>query len=539
MRLLPGFAMKLMVASMRAISVAAIIVSAFAAMTCCWSAVAIERAADEQEAAQPAIALRVAAAKATKTSPADERKNSASPIIVKVKRKPTDAKWMELPARTLDDLPSPAVPAIDAEALSRFGGWKARQAKATGFFRAEKIGPRWWIIDPEGYHFVSVGVNGVRGEGTETVRAAMKEKFGSAERWAAFETKRLREHGFNSLGCWSDVALLRAVAQPLPYCPEGVVVLADGGTAGHASNGQAARTKGGFMRTFGAKLGVARQGSGHALYPNECMPIFHPKFAEFCDEHARPLAALKDDPYLLGYFTDNELPMPKLDNFLALDPSDEKMGSSQRAARQWLDARRGAGAAPTDADRDAWIEHAYDRYFAVVAKAIRKYDLNHMIFGSRFYGAEKRKPEAFRAAGRYCDVIGVNLYGVWQPKPEEIGRWTEWSGRPVIITEWYAKGMDGGYANNSGAGWTVPTQRDRGLFYQTFTLGLLESPNCVGWHWFRYMDNDPTNTAADPSNRDSNKGIVTIRFEPYEPLLEWMRPLNRRVYPLAERFTGR
>jgi len=535
MRWALGRALRLVFASVPAVSAAAAVLSAFAVMAFFSWAVATGRAAAEQA---DAFVPSAPATKAAETSLSAEKTDSARPIIVKVKRKPTDPKWMEMPARTLDDLPPPAVPELAADALSRFGGWKARQAKATGFFRAEKIGPRWWIIDPEGYHFLSVGVNGVRGESSETVRAALKEKFGSAERWAEFETKRLREHGFNSLGCWSDAAVLRAVAQPLPYCPDGVVVLA-GGTAGRSPGSEPARTKGGFMRSFGTRLGVARQGTGHALYPNDCMPIFHPQFAEFCDEHARPLAALKDDPYLLGYFTDNELPMPKLDNFLALDPNDEKMGSSRQAAREWLDGRRGPGAAPTDADRDAWIEFAYDRYFAVVTKAIRKYDPNHMIFGSRFYGAEKRKAEAFRAAGRYCDVIAVNVYGVWQPKPEEIGRWTQWSGRPVIITEWYAKGMDSGYANNSGAGWTVPTQRDRGLFYQTFTLGLLESPGCVGWHWFRYMDNDPTNTAADPSNRDSNKGIVTIRFEPYEPLLELMRPLNRRVYPLAERLAGR
>lgn len=471
-----------------------------------------------------------AAASAPKAESSAEPARPAEPIIVKVKRRPTDPKWMEMPAHTLDQLPPPAVAELGDDALSRFGGWKAKQAKATGFFRAEKIGPRWWIVDPEGFLYLSVGINGVRCESTETVRAALQEKFGTAERWADFETRRLREHGFNSLGAWCEVALFRGVAQPLPYCMEGV-----GAMAGGVGPGQG-RTKGGFMRSFGTRLGVARQGTGHSLYPSDCMPIFHPQFAEFCDEHARPLAALKDDPFLLGYFTDNELPMPKLDNFLALDPDDETMGSSQRAARQWLDARRGPGAAPTDADRDAWIEHAFDRYFAVVAKAIRKHDPNHMIFGSRFYGAEKNKAEAFRAAGRYCDVIAVNVYGVWRPKPEMIDRWVQWSGRPIIVTEWYAKGMDSGYANNSGAGWTVPTQRDRGLFYQTFTLGLLESPGCVGWHWFRYMDNDPANTTADPSNRDSNKGIVSIRFEPYEPLLQLMRPVNRRVYPLTERF---
>ena len=91
-------------------------------------------------------------------------------------------------------------------------------------------------------------------------------------------------------------------------------------------------------------------------------------------------------------------------------------------------------------------------------------------------------------------------------------------------------------SNNSGAGWIVKSQHDRGLFYQNFTLGLLESKVCVGWHWFKYGDNDPSEPNTDPSNRDSNKGIVTFRYEPYSALLDGMKPLNDRVYSLADYF---
>jgi hypothetical protein len=115
--------------------------------------------------------------------------------------------------------------------------------------------------------------------------------------------------------------------------------------------------------------------------------------------------------------------------------------------------------------------------------------------------------------------------------------WERESGRPFMITEWYAKGMDvPGLANVSGAGWVVKTQADRGRFYENFTLSLLESRACVGWHWFKYMDNDPEDTKADPSNRDSNKGIVSNRFEPYGPLLDAMKRLNERTFRLIEHF---
>jgi hypothetical protein len=95
-----------------------------------------------------------------------------------------------------------------------------------------------------------------------------------------------------------------------------------------------------------------------------------------------------------------------------------------------------------------------------------------------------------------------------------------------------------GLTNESGAGWTVKTQRDRGLFYENYTLGLLAAKTCVGWHWFKYQDNDPENLKVDPSNRDSNKGIETNRYEPYPELTDRMRRINQRVYRLIEHFDG-
>jgi hypothetical protein len=64
----------------------------------------------------------------------------------------------------------------------------------------------------------------------------------------------------------------------------------------------------------------------------------------------------------------------------------------------------------------------------------------------------------------------------------------------------------------------------------------LETQVCVGWHWFKYIDNDPTDQSTDPSNRDSNKGIVNTKYEPYRPLLDAMKDLNNAGYPLTEYF---
>ena len=45
--------------------------------------------------------------------------------------------------------------------LSQYGGWKKKKFNRTGFFHAFKDYERWWLVDPEGYAFFSLGVNSV------------------------------------------------------------------------------------------------------------------------------------------------------------------------------------------------------------------------------------------------------------------------------------------------------------------------------------------------------------------------------------------
>lgn len=453
---------------------------------------------------------------------------SPPPILVKAKHKPADATWKEYPSRTVETLPGFSTQA-PAPPLDKWGGRTDKKTKATGFFRVEKQGDRWYMADPDGGLFIFVGVNSVSPGRGKTSLAAQTARFpGSDGAWAQGETDRFRDMGFNNWGGWSAWPVLRKADNPLPY------------VEGPSEWNDVTHKGQGFVRGFGSTMGIVKQGSGHATYPNDCLPVFHPDFEKYCNDYAKPFAKLKNDPYLIGYLTDNELPVPQLEKYLALAPNDPHMGSSQKAAQNWLNARKSGKPSTisdaTDEDKSAWTEFVYDRYFAITTRAIRAADPNHLCLGSRLYSSEKRMPGVFRAAGRYLDVIAVNHYGSWNPASGEITRWTTWSGKPTLITEWYAKGADSGFANTSGAGWLVQTQRDRGVFYQTFTLALLQAQTCVGWHWFKYMDNDPTDTAADPSNTDSNKGVVTAKYKEYKPLADAMRDLNRSVYGLADHF---
>ena len=68
---------------------------------------------------------------------------------------------------------------------------------------------------------------------------------------------------------------------------------------------------------------------------------------------------------------------------------------------------------------------------------------------------------------------------------------------------------------------------------------LMECKGCVGFDWFKYWDNDPTHAGADPSNRDSNKGMYSNEGKEYTALSDYMKELNTQKYTLINFFDER
>ena len=125
--------------------------------------------------------------------------------------------------------------------------------------------------------------------------------------------------------------------------------------------------------------------------------------------------------------------------------------------------------------------------------------------------------------------------------------------------------------NNRGAGKRVRSQDDRGVYYETFALKMLESGFCVGWSWYRYQDNDmplfyddkgnllyfndwdtyedwdinPNLTLihkgenTDQSNLDANKGIVNNAMEEYTEFTSHISNIANNLYALADHFDER
>ena len=427
-------------------------------------------------------------------------------------------EWREYPTKTLNSLRDFTPNAASVE-LNQYGGWKERTSSASGFFRTEKINNRWWLIDPMGCYFIHVGVGAVNIGNSPAALRNYKEQYGTREKWAADTSNLLYTNGFNGIGNWSEIDVLRnAGAPPLAYT-----------------------IRGGFLSGFAKTKGLIRQGTGHSNYAADVPPIFVPGFEEFCEAEAASFSKYNNDPYLLGIFSDNEIIPADLTAFLAVDRIDPLLKPSYDAAFEWLSKKRGTSefaiSSITRMENMEFGAYAFEHYYRIVSTAIKKHLPNHLYLGSRLHGATYRNPLIIKACGRYADVVSINYYSSWVP--EDINFWEKISGKPLMITEFYTKGEDSGLPNRTGAGWLVPTQADRGWFYQNFILELLESQACVGWHWFKYMDNDPDNKKAEASNIDSNKGIVTINFKPYETLLNTMRAVNREVYPLTEYFDSR
>ena len=433
------------------------------------------------------------------------------PLKVDVKRKPHDKNWIPLETRTLAHA-SGFQPIVEPSKLDAYGGDPAHKIEAKGFFYPKKVGGRWWLVDPDGNRFINVGICSVSpAKGSDKAKEAFEKKFGSDENWAKQTVDFMQANGFNGSGSWSNVKLLNKAPLRVAYCPNW-----------------------NFMSSYGKKRGGTFKKPGHTGYTNDAIFVFDPEFETFAMSHAKQLAATKNDPWLLGHFSDNEMPlnMDCLENFLKL-PKEEH---GHKAAWQWLQKRKGEKAdlkMITDKDRGDFLELVAERYFFIVSKAIKAHDPNHLYLGCRFHGRAKNCEGVFRAAGRHVDVISVNLYSAWTPSTAQLGNWEKWSGKPFIITEFYSKGADTGLPNDSGAGWLVKTQKDRGLFYQNFCIGLLESKNCVGWHYFRYQDND-IDDRSHALSTVSNKGILTAYFEEYPEYLPLIKQLNLNVYPLID-----
>ena len=409
--------------------------------------------------------------------------------------------------------------------------------EVTGRFYTKKIEGRWWIVDPEGYLHINRGVCSVRPGGSENNSQAnfyrFNRRFANITEWLEKTKTEFDEIGMNCSGAFSRNYYPDYQAYNKTHCESPFIL-----TPSFNFLAQFSSHVGGWPRENPrSKIGL----------------VLHPDWENWCREYVRTaLSPYKDDPNTLGIFSDNEIEFVNVDKGeanLILPYLIKDTGSTGTYVRKWCTDN---GIDPdnfsaTVQANKRFVTYAVEKYYKAVGEAIKEFDPGMLYLGSRLHGEPRNWKTIWEIAGRYCDIVSVNYYGDWsvdmkrgdgERTPTKTAKgvvpmWETWSGKPFIVTEFYTKGIDDSDLNNeSGAGIAVRNQAARAYAYQHFTLGLIEARNCVGWHWFKYQDDEP----EDNSYKAANKGIYDKGFKMYPYLGKYIQELNIHTYELIEFF---
>lgn len=402
--------------------------------------------------------------------------------------------------------------------------------RATGFFRVVEKDGRWRVIDPLGRGMVLLGVDHVTYHGHHSQRTGRsihlevnKKKFPDKADWEEDTLARLKKWGFNLLGAGCDPALKHR----------------------------------GLVHTVFLSIGdgLCWNPERPDLYicPNEHRPcsafpnVFHPQFAAWADWKARTACAPhRDDPWLFGYFIDNELAWwgrgasaTGLFDAVAKLPDTH---SAKIAQRKFL-AERGVSGAPSAEDKLAFLKLAADIYFRVSSEAIRRHDPNHLVMGARFAGIWGAHPVVWEASGKYCDLVTFNVYpwadldrnAVFMDRSAKFERAADVFARqygyvkkPMLITEWSFPALDSGLPCTGGAGQRFRTQAQRTQATELFARTMLALPFMLGYDYFMWVD-EPAAGISDAFPEDSNYGLISEQGDAYPEITSMFERLHREV----------
>ena len=405
------------------------------------------------------------------------------------------------------------------------GGDPLRTLKATGFFRTELVAGRWYLVDPHGHPFFSTGMDLVNlSQGSFATRvtgreflyeklpapgpawitpgkdvsfhlANVMERYGSDGQrlWGANIAARLKSWGFNTIANWSDKQL--ATSSRMPY-----VLPLSGWTT---------------KRMF--------------PFPWDFPDVFSPEFLRNADEAARSqVAALKDDPNLIGWFLGNEPHWAR--EFGSLKPWADMLLEDPEDSATKRELRRRLAADPANAAKIKrnFVYDCGQRYFEVITSAVRRHDPNHLVLGIRFAGVPA--DEWVRLSAMF-DVFSVNIYDEnYAPDHTRLDHFTTLSGRPVMVGEFTAcapgRGLQGLFY------WVhkVKDQAERGKAYRYFVEKAAAHPAMIGTHWFQLVDDLPTGRPSDQERL--NYGFLDVLDLPYPELVKAAQETHRRIYDI-------
>ncbi len=441
------------------------------------------------------------------------------------------------------------------EDYSRWGGWMKRRFDATGFFRTHFAQDRWWMVDPDGYAFWSIGMDCV-GPNPESAYTFLREAltwlpgekgtfadahqhyydadlFGDQhlfnylkanlirafgedwhEKWSIIVLGLLKQWGFNTIANWSDWRVARQAQFP-------------------------------YVRQLRVHFPRSK-----IIYRN--LPdVFHPDFEQDAAEYAEQLRETIGDPAMIGYFLINEptwgfAKESPASGMLFNTPScasrhalaeylRERYGDETRLRNAWqMDVTLAEVAEGT------WIktltttaqDDLYEfssvivgKFFGTLNEACRRVDPDHLNLGARYFTLP---PEWVAQGMQGFDVFSINCYQPQVPS-NMLERIHELLNCPTIIGEWHFGALDAGLPA-SGIG-RVAGQAARGQAYRVYVENAAALRWCVGTHYFHLYDQSALGRG---DGENYNIGFLDICHHLYEPLAEAAMVTHHRVYPIRE-----
>ena len=419
----------------------------------------------------------------------------------------------------------------------RFGGWAAGpQLQATGYFRTEKVGGRWWLVDPEGRLFFAHGVNcgwelastGISGREayfeklppragdtkqfwTYHRKPVFRNYYGDPEHapfwsfsfsahnaWLKFGDDWRRRNAENTarrMRSWG-INVTTGTGADLMKCPDRVPYVVSIGPRGRPIEG---------ANGYWGKLGDP----------------FDPAFEADCLRQVRARAAAGTNAWCLGWTSNNEQSWGPDGAALARGVLASPDGQPAKAALLKLLAQKGrTPATATTEDLRLLGEAVADKYYSTVRAAIKSVAPNHLYLGDR---NDKRNPEVFRAASRHLDVVTVNVYDHRPGGSLPAGS----VDKPLMVTEFHFGCYDTGYFYASLI--PVKDQKTRAACYRDYLFAAVDNPNYVGAHWFCWRDCPITGQLGEGANAQC--GLVSTTDVPYTELVGAIRDVSASMYP--------
>lgn len=416
-----------------------------------------------------------------------------------------------------------------------------------GFFRVGRSTKgRWWMIDPNGKPFFYRGVTSV-GDGrgiwpstsplSSYTQVITKKYSQDSARFRDVTFEQLRRWNFNALGTWTASDLWE---QGMPY-----TIVLD------------------FL-----KVGPEIRLKGIVKLPD----VFDPEWNKAIDAKAREVVLSRhDSSQLVGYFTDNELgwadaesPDRQVNPDLLLTDeakpsllqtclSLEEERSAYAAAwdfvlqrhssnlkqlakdwqveidsrakiKQWTQAKQAIVSRGYLEDQRVFQAEFARRYFELSAAAIRRYDQNHLLLGSRF-GAPP-SAAVFSAVKRpWVDVVSANNYRY--EFYERMDIYYRATHLPILNTEfsWGHKVFSEKPLPEEPEGGFPSTERMIRNGEQALVRALTH-PGLVGYTWYRWL-NRPDHVPP------ISVGLVTLEDEPNRWHTDLLASLNAKAEVIA------